>query len=175
VKVHDARDGFNDLKPDFLTGTSFPWFWVAAIIIIILILLNRRPKSIKETIRTRKSLAEFLSELKTISSKIDAEKGTPKELTAEASLVVRRYLFDRTGISIVESTPQEAEGLLTATNRFSGTQAREISKLLSQLENISFSEIRSEVEVIQGRARQLVGQCEALLQKIEPKLVEAVI
>ena len=48
MKVHDARDGFHDLKPEHLVGYEIPWFWIAAGIFILLMLYKYFPKREKK-------------------------------------------------------------------------------------------------------------------------------
>ena len=168
MKVHDARDGFHDLKPEVLTGTEIPWFWIAAAIFLILLIKKYFPKREKKVLKERKKLTVYLEELTTLESNALVST-TPKIFTAEASLVIRRYIFDRTGVSILESTPQEAQKTLLMSEKFTRGTSEDTGKLLSQLENISFSESKSE-DSRQSKAVQLIQQCKELIKNIESKM-----
>jgi len=168
VKVHDARDGFNDLKPEFLQGTSIPWFWIAAAILVMLLLVKYFPKKQKKIIIERKKLSQYLDELKSLEQNA-AVSDSPKLFTAQASLVLRRYILDRTEVSILESTPLEAEAQLRKSEKFSRGTTEDVRKVLTQLENISFSDLKSETS-IQTKAVQLILQCKEILKNLESKM-----
>jgi hypothetical protein len=170
VKVHDARDGFNDLKPEFLSGGQFPWIWILVGLVVVLLFIKLRKGKVKEIVPARKSLSDYLSELESLKLKINTGVEAPKILSAEGSLILRRFLFDRTKVSILESTPQESEKLLENNGRFSQETSKEIAKLLLQLESISFSEQKGEVDAIQSKALQLLNHCALILQKVETGL-----
>ena len=170
MKVHDARDGFNDLKPEFVSGSQIPWFWIAVALFIILVFLKLRKPKVKVVVPVKKLLEEYLFELEALKLKVSSGAEAPKVLSAEGSLILRRFIFDRTKASILESTPQEAEKQLANNGRFSKETSREIAKLLLQLENISFSEQKHEIESIQSKAIQLIGQCAVILHKVETGL-----
>ena len=174
MKVHDARDGFNDLKPEFLPGINIPWFWIALIILAVLILLRFRPKSKVLVKRVRKNLSEYIAELSALETKLKSGADSAKSLTGTASLIVRGYLFDRIGVSILECTPQEAEALLKATQKFSVNEIQEISKLLLQLESITFASNKEESDPIQARAGQLIVSCKTVLEKHDGRFSEVV-
>jgi hypothetical protein len=169
VKVHDARDGFNDLKPEFISGTEIPWFWIAMAVFVVFLLVKYFPKREKiEIVKEPKKLSEYFDELTALELNV-AVSESPKIFTAEASLVVRRYILDRIGISILESTPLEAEASLIKSEKFSKATAAEISKLLSKLENISFADLQAGTSM-QAKASQLILQCKEILKNLEAKV-----
>lgn len=170
MKVHDARDGFNDLKPEFILADQFPWIWILVGLAVVLLFIKLRKRKVKEIVPAQKSLSDYLSELESLKLKINTGVEAPKALSGEGSLILRRFLFDRTKVSILESTPQESEKLLMNNGRFSQETSKEIAKLLLQLESISFSEQKSEVDAIQSKALQLFSHCALILQKVETGL-----
>ncbi len=169
MKVHDARDGFNDLKPDFLLGGD-PLPWLAAILIVILVLFlvrifRRKPEAIQSI--KRKKLEEFLAEIEKEELKLKNDEVSPKSVAASASIVLRSYISDRSGISILECTPKEAEERLSNRSgsfiEFRGA----ISKLLFQLENISFSKENTDGLSEKEKCQQMLQTGKELLRKIE--------
>lgn len=167
MKVHDARDGFNDLKPELFPAAEIPWFWVALAMFAILLFLKLRTKKVKQAKVVKKPLSDYLIELEALKTKINSGAEAPKVLSAEGSLVVRRFVSDRSMTSILESTPNEVEKQLENTGRLSSNTSKEIAKVLLQLETISFSEQKSEIDGVQRKALQLIDQSAEILQQVE--------
>lgn len=172
MKVHDARDGFHDLKPDILVGVEAPWLWIVVGLLLIILAWRYLPRREKKVRTEIKRVGEYLQELISLEAKAKVST-TPKIYTSEASLVIRRYILDRIGLPVLECTPLEVESIVLKSGKLATEVVKEIGKLLLQLENISFSEERTG-DSKQAKAVQLICQCRELIETIEHTISQVV-
>ncbi len=144
-KVHDARDGFHDIKPGISSSASPLWWFLLAILILLLfwlLLFFRKylfgSGAKKERRRKPKAVSSYIQELNLLAADLEVAKISLKDAAEKTALLIRGYIYDHRLVSIADNTPKEAKERLLA-QASTASISSEVEKLLTALERVAFA------------------------------------